>query len=141
MPNSRSHLPEGSPGYALDRALDRLEIRIGTLCDDRKTRFSTPQTAAFHAMNEDRARLALDLDETLARMREREAELADLAEQASQSVAAAIEEVRAALGYGPQPDLPFGEDNESEVLAQPPSEDDPNQLKLFEPRPEFPEEH
>lgn len=123
--------PGNAGGHSLDRALDRLEIRIGALCDDRHGRSSTPRAAALQAMNEDRARLALDLDETLARMRAREAELADLAEQASQSVAAAIEEVRAALGYGPQPVLPFGDEDPEEAASAPVDDVHPDQLTLF----------
>lgn len=124
----------------IDRALDRLEIRIAALWEHSGSRLSSARAAALQAMDEDRARLALDLDETLARMRAREAELADLAEQASQSVAAAIEEVRAALGYGPQPLLPFAGEDVAAEMNEPARQDHPDQLPLFEPGAEAPAE-
>ncbi|MEP1144794.1 MAG: DUF4164 family protein [Henriciella sp.] len=76
----------------LDKALGRLEGAVGTLFD----RSGDPSLLRqeLTAMMEDRARLAEQLDESLAR----EKELQALADEASEALGAAIAEVRAALG-------------------------------------------
>ena len=62
--------------------------------------------AELAALVEDRARMAEELDASLAR----EEELQSLADEASEALGAAIEEVRAALGNG---DLASGTPEES----------------------------
>jgi hypothetical protein len=73
----------------LDHALSRLEVRISALPTE------APAPAATNALfEEDRARLAAELD--IARARERELESAALA--ASQALGRAIVGVKAAIG-------------------------------------------
>lgn len=76
----------------LDKALSRLEGAVGSLFE----RSGDPALARreLTAMMKDRAQLAEQLDESLAR----EKELQALADEASQALGAAIAEVRAALG-------------------------------------------
>lgn len=76
----------------LDKALSRLEGAVGSLFE----RSGDPVLARreLTAMMKDRAQLAEQLDESLAR----EKELQALADEASQALGAAIAEVRAALG-------------------------------------------
>lgn len=76
----------------LDKALSRLEGAVGGLFE----RSGDPALARreLTAMMKDRAQLAEQLDESLAR----EKELQALADEASQALGAAIAEVRAALG-------------------------------------------
>ncbi|MCA8902910.1 MAG: DUF4164 domain-containing protein [Hyphomonas sp.] len=76
----------------LDAALKRLEGAIDTLL----SRAGNPDVvkAEIAALNADRERLAEELDASLAR----EQELQSLADEASEALGAAIEEVRAALG-------------------------------------------
>ncbi len=76
----------------LDQALRRLEGAVEGLFE----RSGDPGVLRkeLNAMMEDRARLAEQLDESLAR----EKELQSLADEASEALGAAIAEVRAALG-------------------------------------------
>ncbi|MEO0465267.1 MAG: DUF4164 family protein [Pseudomonadota bacterium] len=75
----------------LTSALDRLEQALDSLFDQA----GDPVTAAreLALMQADRLRLANDLDAALGR----EAELQGLADEASEALGTAIEEVRAAL--------------------------------------------
>ena len=81
-----------SAATRLDKALNRLEGAVGSLFDRSGDPVLLRQELA--AMMEDRARLAEQLDESLAR----EKELQPLADEASEALGAAIAEVRAALG-------------------------------------------
>lgn len=76
----------------LDKALTRLERSVGALFE----RSGDPALAKreLAAMIEDRAYLAQQLDDALAR----EKELQSLADEASEALGSAIAEVRAALG-------------------------------------------
>ena len=76
----------------LDQALSRLEGAVSALSE----RSGDPALARreLAAMMADRARLAAQLDESLARERDLQA----LADEASEALGAAIAEVRAALG-------------------------------------------
>ncbi|MBR9834495.1 MAG: DUF4164 family protein [Alphaproteobacteria bacterium] len=76
----------------LDKAVSRLERAVGVLFE----RTGDPAVARreLAAMIEDRAYLAQQLDDALAR----EKELQALADEASEALGAAIAEVRAALG-------------------------------------------
>lgn len=76
----------------LDRAVTRLERAVGVLFE----RTGDPAVAKreLAAMIEDRAYLAQQLDDALAR----EKELQALADEASEALGSAIAEVRAALG-------------------------------------------
>ncbi len=76
----------------LDKALTRLEGSVEALFE----RSGDPVLARreLAAMIEDRAKLAEQLDEALAR----ETELQALADEASEALGSAIAEVRAALG-------------------------------------------
>ncbi len=76
----------------LDKALTRLEGSVEALFE----RSGDPVLARreLAAMVEDRAKLAQQLDEALAR----ETELQALADEASEALGSAIAEVRAALG-------------------------------------------
>jgi hypothetical protein len=76
----------------LDKAVSRLERAVGVLFE----RTGDPAVAKreLAAMIEDRAYLAQQLDDALAR----EKELQALADEASEALGAAIAEVRAALG-------------------------------------------
>lgn len=76
----------------LDKAMRRLEGAVDGLFE----RSGDPNLLRqeLSAMMEDRARLAEQLDESLAR----EKELQALADEASEALGAAIAEVRAALG-------------------------------------------
>lgn len=81
-----------SAAERLDGALKRLESAVGALFE----RSGDPALARreLAAMIEDRAHLAQQLDEALAR----EKELQILADEASEALGSAIAEVRAALG-------------------------------------------
>lgn len=81
-----------SAATRLDKALGRLEGAVGALFDRSGDPVLLRQELA--AMMEDRAHLAEQLDESLAR----EKELQTLADEASEALGAAIAEVRAALG-------------------------------------------
>ena len=76
----------------LDKALSRLESAVDGLFE----RSGNPSLLRqeLSVMMEDRARLAEQLDESLAR----EKELQSLADEASEALGAAISEVRAARG-------------------------------------------
>ena len=76
----------------LDAALQRLEGALDSLMS--RTGDPAVMRAELAALAEDRARMAEELDASLAR----EAELQALADEASEALGAAIEEVRAALG-------------------------------------------
>ncbi|MGE6696686.1 DUF4164 family protein [Hyphomonas sp. NPDC076900] len=80
-----------SAATRLDAALKRLEVAL----EAHLTRAGDPAAlkAEIAALVEDRARLAEELDRTLAR----EQELQTLADEASDALGAAILEVRAAL--------------------------------------------
>lgn len=81
-----------SAATRLDAALKRLEVALGA----HLTRAGDPAAlrAEIAALAEDRSRLAEELDEALAR----EQTLQALADEASEALGAAIQEVRAALG-------------------------------------------
>lgn len=81
-----------SAANRLDKALNRLEGAVETLFD--RSGDPTLLRQELAAMVDDRARLAEQLDESLAR----EKELQALADEASEALGAAIAEVRAALG-------------------------------------------
>ncbi len=81
-----------SSATRLDQALRRLEGAVEGLFDRSGDPVLLRQELS--AMMEDRARLAEQLDESLAR----EKELQALADEASEALGAAIAEVRAALG-------------------------------------------
>lgn len=81
-----------SAANRLDKALNRLEGAVETLFD--RSGDPTLLRKELAAMIDDRARLAEQLDESLAR----EKELQALADEASEALGAAIAEVRAALG-------------------------------------------
>ena len=81
-----------SAANRLDKALNRLEGAVETLFD--RSGDPTLLRQELAAMIDDRARLAEQLDESLAR----EKELQALADEASEALGAAIAEVRAALG-------------------------------------------
>ena len=76
----------------LDAALPRLEGALDSLMS--RTGDPAVMRAELAALAEDRARMAEELDGSLAR----EEELQALADEASEALGAAIEEVRAALG-------------------------------------------
>lgn len=76
----------------LDAALKRLEGALDSLMS--RTGDPAVMRAELAALAEDRARMAEELDGSLAR----EEELQALADEASEALGAAIEEVRAALG-------------------------------------------
>jgi hypothetical protein len=76
----------------LDAALKRLEGALDSLMS--RTGDPAVTRAELAALAEDRIRMAEELDASLAR----EAELQALADEASEALGAAIEEVRAALG-------------------------------------------
>ncbi len=76
----------------LDAALSRLEGALDSLMS--RTGDPAVMRAELAALAEDRARMAEELDGSLAR----EEELQALADEASEALGAAIEEVRAALG-------------------------------------------
>ncbi|MEH6696926.1 MAG: DUF4164 family protein [Hyphomonas sp.] len=78
----------------LDAALKRLEGALDSLMS--RTGDPAVTRAELAALVEDRARMAEELDASLAR----EEELQALADEASEALGAAIEEVRAALGNG-----------------------------------------
>jgi mRNA degradation ribonuclease J1/J2 len=71
----------------LDRAVALLEQKLSRLSDEAQS---------GGLFDEDRAKLAQDLDASRARERE----LAEAGEQASQALGRAITEIRAALGEG-----------------------------------------
>lgn len=75
----------------LDEALERLEMVIDGLLD----RSSNPAATAreVELLNQDRARLGEELDAALSR----EKELQSLADEASEALGSAIDEVRAAI--------------------------------------------
>lgn len=81
-----------SAATRLDHALQRLESAVDSLFE--KTGDPVLLRKELHAMMDDRARLAEQLDESLAR----EKELQALADEASEALGSAIAEVRAALG-------------------------------------------
>ncbi|MEO1324899.1 MAG: DUF4164 family protein [Pseudomonadota bacterium] len=81
-----------SAATRLDQALGRLEIAVDGLFDRSGDPVLLRQELS--AMMEDRARLAEQLDESLAR----EKALQTLADEASEALGSAIAEVRAALG-------------------------------------------
>ena len=81
-----------SSATRLDQALRRLEGAVDGLFDRSGDPVLLRQELS--AMMEDRARLAEQLDESLAR----EKELQALADEACEALGAAIAEVRAALG-------------------------------------------
>lgn len=81
-----------SAASRLDQALSRLEIAVDGLFDRSGDPVLLRQELS--AMMEDRARLAEQLDESLAR----EKALQTLADEASEALGSAIAEVRAALG-------------------------------------------
>ena len=81
-----------SAANRLDQALSRLEIAVDGLFDRSGDPVLLRQELS--AMMEDRARLAEQLDESLAR----EKALQTLADEASEALGSAIAEVRAALG-------------------------------------------
>ncbi|MEM7493750.1 MAG: DUF4164 family protein [Pseudomonadota bacterium] len=76
----------------LDKALSRLERAVDSLFERSGNIGLMRRELA--AMTEDRERLAADLDASMAR----EADLQALADEASEALGSAIEEVRAALG-------------------------------------------
>lgn len=76
----------------LDAAIKRLEGALDSLMS--RTGDPAVTRAELAALVEDRARMAEELDASLAR----EEELQALADEASEALGAAIEEVRAALG-------------------------------------------
>jgi hypothetical protein len=85
---------EPSPETRIERAVRRLD-RAATLLEQRiSRRIAEAQAQGGSLIDEDRARLAAELD--AARGRERELEAAGA--QASQALAAAIEEMQMALG-------------------------------------------
>lgn len=75
----------------LDDALARLETVLDGLLD--KSGDPTATAREVEVLNTDRAKLAEELDAALARERE----LQELADEASEALGTAIEEVRAAL--------------------------------------------
>lgn len=75
----------------LDQALARLETVLDGLLD--KSGNPTATAREVEVLNDDRARLADELDSALARERELQA----LADEASAALGSAIEEVRTAL--------------------------------------------
>lgn len=75
----------------LDAALARLETVLDGLMD--KSGDPTATAREVEVLNTDRAKLAEELDAALARERE----LQELADEASEALGTAIEEVRAAL--------------------------------------------
>jgi len=75
----------------LDAALARLETVLDGLLD--KSGDPTATAREVELLNTDRAKLAEELDAALARERE----LQELADEASEALGTAIEEVRAAL--------------------------------------------
>ncbi|MEM1148356.1 MAG: DUF4164 family protein [Pseudomonadota bacterium] len=81
-----------SAAARLDKAVQRLEGAVEGLFE--RTGNPGLLRQELNAMMEDRAKLAEQLDESLAR----EKELQALADEASEALGAAIEEVRAALG-------------------------------------------
>lgn len=81
-----------SAANRLDQALQRLEGAVGGLFERSGDPVLLRQELT--AMMEDRARLAEQLDASLAR----EKELQALADEASEALGSAIAEVRAALG-------------------------------------------
>lgn len=83
--------PISDAATELDKALGRLEHAVESLFE----RAGDPTVAkkAMTAMMDDRDRLARELDNSLARERE----LQTLADEASEALGAAIDEVRAAL--------------------------------------------
>lgn len=86
-------MTELDPSIArLDEALKRLEGAMDTLF--QKSGDPAVMRGEVSALLEDRARLADELDASLAR----EKELQVLADEASAALGSAIEEVRAALG-------------------------------------------
>lgn len=80
-----------SAAARLDAALKRLEVAL----EAHLTRAGDPAALRMEimALAEDRSRLAEELDEALAR----EEELQSLADEASEALGSAIQEVRAAL--------------------------------------------
>lgn len=86
-----------SAALRLDAALKRLESALGA----HLARAGDPAAlrAEIAALVSDRAKLAEDLDQALAR----EKELQALADEASEALGSAIEEVRAALGPDAEP--------------------------------------
>lgn len=85
-----------SAASRLEKATQRLEGAVEGLFDRSGDPVLLRQELT--AMMEDRARLAEQLDESLAR----EKELQALADEASEALGSAIAEVRAALGRGGQ---------------------------------------
>lgn len=83
--------PINSAATQLDTALGRLERAVESLFD--QTGDPTVARRELDAMIVDRDRLANELDSSLARERE----LQTLADEASEALGAAIDEVRAAL--------------------------------------------
>ncbi|MBI1340769.1 DUF4164 family protein [bacterium] len=88
--------PNASPLAAaaerLTVAIERLEARVAGLLDGIEA--SEPHRREAEALRRDRAKLAADLDAAKARERE----LQKLADEASEALGAAINEVREALG-------------------------------------------
>ncbi|HXQ13192.1 MAG TPA: DUF4164 family protein [Caulobacteraceae bacterium] len=92
-------MTEASAGdSALELAARRLERAVALLEQRIALRVAAASAGAGTASDEDRARLATALDD--ARARERELE--EAGEAASQALAKAIAEIRAALGQAPE---------------------------------------
>jgi hypothetical protein len=85
------------PDSALELAARRLERAVSLLEQRIAQRIATASAGAGTAFDQDRARLAAALDD--ARARERDLE--EAGEAASQALANAIAEIRAALGPAP----------------------------------------
>lgn len=85
-------MAEASGDDRIDQAARRLE-RAVSLLEQRLSRLSG-EAQAGGLFDEDRAKLAAELDASRARERE----LAEAGEQASQALGRAIAEIRAALG-------------------------------------------
>lgn len=86
-------LPVSELVAALLRALDQLELRADQWVDAANAR----RANSLRAMTADRTNLALDLDLALARARDAEAALAELAEISARDVGTVIGEVQAIL--------------------------------------------
>lgn len=90
-------MPSSSPASELVAsllgALDQLELRSDQWVDAMNAR----RANSLRAMTADRTRLALDLDLALARARDAETALAELAEISARDVGTVIGEVRAIL--------------------------------------------
>ncbi len=86
-------MEEHAGDSAVDLAAKRLERAVALLEQQVSTRTARAGAEAGHASDQDRARLAAELDQ--ARARERELEAAGA--QASEALGRAIGEIRAAL--------------------------------------------